>query len=155
QPADVPLFTAQCVAVIVPRPLKALDYAVPPGMSLQRGDIVEVPLGKSGTCLGVVWGEGEGALDVMRLKAGAHKFDVPPLNERLLRFVAWVANYVISTPGGVIDLVLRVPEALEPEKPRVAFRRSAMPVGKLTEARKRVLEVAEDGMARRVSEFVE
>jgi primosomal protein N' (replication factor Y) len=135
--------------------LKALDYAVPQDMSLQRGDIVEVPLGKSGTCLGVVWGEGEGGLDALKLKAVAHKFDVPPLNERLLRLVAWVANYVVSTPGGVIDLVLRVPDALEPEKPRVAFRRTTLQVGKITDARRRVLEVAEDGMARRVSEFVE
>ena len=141
--------------MVVPRPLKALDYRVPDGMTLNRGDIVEVPLGKTGTCLGVVWGEGEGGLDEAKLKAVAHRFEVRPLKEELLRFIAWVANYVVSQPGAVIDLVLRVPDALEPEKPRVAFRRSSREVAKLTDARRRVLEVADDGMARRVSEFVE
>ncbi len=141
--------------MVVPRPLKALDYRVPDGMTLKRGDIVEVPLGKSSTCLGVVWGSGEGGLDEARMKAVAHRFDVVPLKEELLRFVAWVASYVVATPGAVIDLVLRVPDALEPEKPRVAFRRSTRDVAKLTDARRRVLEVAADGLARRVGEFAE
>src|SRR5260221_186578 len=140
QPAQAQLFTAQTsVSVVVPRPLKALDYRVPDGMTLKRGDIVEVPLGKSSTCLGVVWGMGEGGLDEARLKTVAHRFDVRPLKEDLLRFIAWVANYVVATPGGVIDLVLRVPDALEPERPSVAFRRAGREVAKLTDARRRVL----------------
>src|SRR5664279_1950142 len=94
QPAPAQQFTAQSsVAVVVPRPLKPLDYLVPDGMTLERGDIVEVPLGKSSTTLGVVWGAGEGALDHARLKTVAHHFDVPPLRPELLRFMAWVANY--------------------------------------------------------------
>src|ERR1700682_2287073 len=156
QPAQAQLFTAQTsVSVVVPRSLKALDYRVPDGMTLKRGDIVEVPLGKSSTCLGVVWGVGEGGLNEARLKTVAHRFDVRPLKEELLRFIAWVANYVVATPGAVIDLVLRVPDALEPEKPRVAFRRSTREVAKLTDARRRVLEVADDGLARRVGELAE
>src|SRR5882672_4680544 len=148
QLAPAEQFTAQSsVAVVVPRPLKALDYRVPDGMTLKRGDIVEVPLGKSGTCLGVVWGAGEGSLDETRLKAVAHHFGVPPLKEELLKLMTWVANYVVAPVGSVIDLVLRVPDALEPEKPRFAFRRSSLEVRpyKLTDARKRVLEIAEDG----------
>ncbi|MFN9543286.1 MAG: primosomal protein N', partial [Alphaproteobacteria bacterium] len=75
-----PLFPAPVdgatVGVIVPRPLKGpLDYRVPAGMQLARGDIVEVPLGRSGASLGIVWGPAEGKLPPERLKPVARRFD--------------------------------------------------------------------------------
>ncbi|MEQ1866042.1 MAG: primosomal protein N', partial [Micropepsaceae bacterium] len=144
------------VGVLVPRPLKgALDYRVPEGMHLARGDIVEVPLGRSGTSLGVVWGPGEGKFEPARLKTIERRFDVPPLNESLLRFVTWVANYVLSPPGAILDLVLRVPEALEPERERKAIRLGAHELPKPTAARARVLEIAADGLARKLGELAE
>ena len=144
------------VGVVVPRPLKgALDYRVPPGMQLARGDIVEVPLGRNGTSLGVVWGPGEGAFARERLKDVARKFDTPALPESLLQLVEWVANYVIAPVGDVINLVLRSPDALEPERDLKAYRLGAHQPEKLTSARARVLDVAADGLARRLSELTE
>ena len=144
------------VGVLVPRPLKgALDYRVPDGMRLARGDIVEVPLGRSGTSLGVVWGPGEGKFELARLKTVERRFDVPPLNESLMRFVTWVANYVLSPPGAILDLVLRVPEALEPERERKAIRLGAQELPKPTAARARVLAIAADGLARKLGELAE
>src|SRR5262245_20955937 len=113
----------EVVGIVVPRPLKgALDYRVPPGMTLARGDIVAVPLGRgSDRSLGIVWGPGEGTYERSRLKEVEHRYDVPPLKEELLRFLAWVANYVVAPVGDVINLVLRVPDALEPERERKAI----------------------------------
>jgi primosomal protein N' (replication factor Y) (superfamily II helicase) len=144
------------VGIIVPRPLKgALDYRVPEGLRLARGDIVEVPLGHSGTSLGVVWGPGEGKFALEKLKTVERRFDVPPLGEPLLRFVMWVANYVLSPPGSILDLVLRMPDALEPERERKAIRLGAHELVKPTPARARVLEIAADGLARKLSELAE
>ncbi|MEQ1753433.1 MAG: primosomal protein N' [Micropepsaceae bacterium] len=161
QPEAEPLFPelpvdGETVGVIVPRPLKgALDYRVPPGMQLARGDIVEVPLGKSGASLGIVWGPGEGKFARDRLKEVSRKFEVPPLRESLLAFVEWVANYVIASTGEVANLILRSPDALEPEPERKAIRLGPHQPEKLTSARARVLEVAADGLARRASELAE
>ena len=48
QPDSPAPVDGETVGVIVPRPLKGpLDYRVPEGMQLARGDIVEVPLGRS------------------------------------------------------------------------------------------------------------
>ena len=144
------------VGVIVPRPLKgALDYRVPAEMQLSRGDIVEVPLGKNGTSLGIVWGPGEGRFARDRLKEVSKKFEVPPLRENLLVFVDWVANYVVAPIGEIANLILRAPDALEPEPERKAIRLGVHQLQKLTPARARVLEIAADGLARRVSELAE
>jgi len=128
----------ETVGVIVPRPLRgALDYRVPAGMKLARGDIVEVPLGRSGMSLGIVWGPGEGVLPRERLKDVVRKFDVPPLQENLLAFVEWVANYVVASIGEVANLILRAPDALEPEPERKAIRLGPHQPAKLTPARAR------------------
>ena len=154
--ANVPV-EGETVGVVVPRPLKGpLDYRVPPGMKLARGNIVVVPLGRGGDrALGIVWGPGEGTFERSRLKEIEHAYDVPPLKEELLRFLTWVANYVVAPIGDVISLVLRAPEALEPERERKAIRLGAHPPQKLTDARARVLEVASDGMARSLKELAQ
>lgn len=144
------------VAVVVPRPLKgALDYRVPSGIQLSRGDIVEVPLGRSGKSLGIVWGPAQGGFARERLKEVTRRFDVPPLNGKLLAFVEWVANYVVASTGEVVNLILRSPDALEPERERKAIRLGPHQPAKLTPARARVLEVAADGLARRLQELSE
>ncbi len=142
------------VGVIVPRPLKGpLDYRVPEGMHLARGDIVEVPLGRSGSSLGIVWGKAEGTLPPEKLKTVIRRFDTPPLRENLLVFTEWVANYILASVGEVANMILRAPDALEPEPDRKAIRLGAHVPQKLTQARERVLAVAADGMARRLREL--
>ena len=74
-------------------------------------------------------------------------FDAPPLPEALIRFVDWVADYTLAPRGMVLRMVLRSPEALEPEKPMVGVRLAGPPPERLTAARKRVLDAAADGLA--------
>ncbi len=42
--------------------------------------------------------------------------DAPPLNETLIDFVDWVADYTLYPAGAVLRMVISVPAALEPPK---------------------------------------
>lgn len=143
------------VGVLLPRPLKgAYDYVVPEGLRLARGDVVEVPLGRTRD-IGVVWGPGTGEAEETKLKGVLHRFDVPSLPDELLTFVDWVADYTVSPPGDVLSLVLRVPAALEPPVPRLAYIRGTMTPERMTPARMRVLEIAAEGLPRSVADLAE
>ncbi|WP_448190126.1 primosomal protein N' [Azospirillum sp. sgz301742] len=146
------------VSVLLPLPLReAYDYRVPPGLALQPGDYVEVPLGPR-RVIGVVWGEGAGAVESGRLKAVVRRFDVPPMPEVERRFIDWVAGYTMTMPGMVLKMAVSVPAALEPPRPTIAYHRSggeAPPGFKMTEARKRVLALLDDGPPRTAAELAD
>ena len=128
------------VAVLIPLALPGpYDYAVPDGMALQPGDIVRVPLGPR-KVYGVVWGEGEGATPVAKIKPVVDKCDVPPIPEELRAFVDWVAAYVMAPQGAVLRQLMRVPAAFEPAKPLIAYRAGATRPDRMTPARVRVFE---------------
>jgi primosomal protein N' (replication factor Y) len=74
-------------------------------------------------------------------------FDVPPLSEELMRTVEWVARYTLAAPGMVLRSVLRSTEALEPERPISAYRRTGHEPERMTPARERVLDLLMDGEA--------
>ena len=122
------------------------SYRVPREMAVVRGSIVAVPLGPRMT-LGVVWGAPKDMVAHNRLKDIAHAYDVPPLSEELLKLVDWVARYTLAAPGLVLRSVLRSSEALEPERPVIAYRRTGYAPKRLTDARARVLDMLEDGAA--------
>lgn len=138
--------------VLLPLPLEAAyDYRVPEGMSIEPGDILEVPLGQR-RVIGVAW---DAALDEPevpdeRLKPILEKLPAPPLPEKQRRFVEWVARYTMTAPGLVLRMVIPVAAALRPERPQRALRLapSLPPELKLTPARQRVLQAAADGLAR-------
>lgn len=142
------------VSVQTVRPLPAFDYLVPSGRRLTRGDVVQVPLGRAGLTLGVVLGPGKGDVPLEKCKPVAHRYDLA-LPETSLAFAQWVANYVLTPLGSVLDMVLRVPAALEPEADRIAYRASGDSVAKLTAARKKVMDAAQDGLARSASDWAE
>ena len=73
----------------------------------------------------------------------------------LCDFVDWVAHYTLTPPGLVLAMALRAREAFEPETMRTAYVRGARLPKRLTPARTRVLDIAEDGLARSVSAFAE
>ncbi len=146
------------VRVLLPLPLaEAYDYRLPDGMEAAPGDCVLVPLG-SREVIGVVWGAGSGDVDESRLKAVIRRFDVAPLSGVAREFIDWVARYVMSPPGAVLRMTLRVPSALEPPKPVIAYRRSddwdpgAL---RITPARQRVLDLLADGPPRTARELAE
>ncbi|WP_238474792.1 primosomal protein N' [Azospirillum cavernae] len=147
------------VAVLLPLPLReAYDYRVPDGMTLNHGDFVEVPLGPR-RVIGVVWGSGAGVVEARRLKPVVRRFDVPPMTAVARRFVEWVAAYTMTLPGFVLRMAVSVPAALEPPKPILAYLKRpdalAPPGFKMTDARRRVLALLEDGPPRMPGELAE
>jgi primosomal protein N' (replication factor Y) len=122
------------------------SYRVKPGMRVTRGSIVAVPLVGRLT-LGVVWGPPADSVAHNRLKDIEIAYDVTPLSEELLRTVDWVARYTLATPGLVLRSVLRSSEALEPERPVTAFRRTGFEPERMTPARYRVMDTLADDLA--------
>jgi primosomal protein N' (replication factor Y) len=114
--------------------------------AIEPGTLVVVPLGPR-QVIGAVWPGAPDSVDPAKLREVAHVFDVPPLTPSLMRFVDWVADYTLAPRGMVLRMVLRAPGALEPERPVAGVRLAGPPPERMTAARRRVLEVAADGLA--------
>ncbi|MDR7034284.1 primosomal protein N' [Mesorhizobium sp. BE184] len=133
--------------VLVPMPAeRPYTYAVPAGMRVVPGSIVRVPLGPR-LVAGIVWDGKVEELDSKRLRPIDHVFDCPPISASMRRFVDWVAQYTLSAPGMVARMLLRAPEAFDPEPWIEGIQRTLAEPDRMTAARQRVLEVAEGGMA--------
>src|SRR5690606_9022222 len=59
----------------------------------------------------------------------------------------WVASYTLTPPGLVARMLLRAPAAFDPEPPVEGLRATGCQPERLTDARRRVMELAGDGMA--------
>ena len=135
------------VPVLVPMPAeRPYTYAVPSGMRVEPGAIVRVPLGPRQVA-GVVWDGDIERIEAKRLRAIEQVFDCPPINEATRRFVDWVARYTLSAPGMVARMLLRAPEAFDPEPWIEGLQRTKAAPDRMTAARQRVLETAADGLA--------
>ncbi|MCB9946936.1 MAG: primosomal protein N' [Rhodospirillaceae bacterium] len=137
-------------AVLLPLPLAgAYDYALPAGLAVADGDYVIVPLGNR-EVMGVVWGQGDGAVDDSRLRPVAMRLDLPPLPAVSRRFVDWVAAYTMVPPGAVLRMTMSVSAALEPPRAVTAYTLAdPMPEAQtLSPARHRVLAVLAEGPPR-------
>jgi primosomal protein N' (replication factor Y) len=130
------------VPVLVPMPAeRAYSYAVPEGMHVEPGSIVQVPLGPR-LVGAVVWdGPGE-SVDSKKLRPITHVFDCPPLDEQARRFVDWVSAYTLTAPGLVARMFLRAPAAFDPEPPLPGLRFTGETPDRLTDARRRVMDLA-------------
>ncbi|MBC6405546.1 MAG: primosomal protein N' [Rhodospirillales bacterium] len=146
-------------AVLLPLPLAgAFDYLVPPGLELEEGAVVQVPLGGRDS-LGVVWGPG-GEGTAKRLKAVRARLGETAIPEISRRFVEWVADYVMAPPGAVLRMLLSSSGLSQAEKPRRAWRLAKEGAARaealrMTDARRRLLALAEDGLARSLTAFAE
>src|SRR5258707_9723754 len=142
------------VDVLIPVALDhAYSYRVPDGLELAPGDLVRVPLGTR-ECTGVVWADNptpNPRLD-NRLKDVAAKLDIPPLRPELRKFVDWVSAYTLSSRGMVARMALRMGEHLGPERLQVGIRLAGPPPERLTAARRAVLCLLADGLARSKAE---
>ncbi len=140
------LFARRVVPVLVPMPApKAYSYAVPEGMVVEPGSIVQVPLGPR-QVLGVVWdGAEDDAVDPKKLKAITKAFECPPLAKDMRTFLDWVATYTVSPPGLVARMALRAPAAFDPEPMVEGLRLTDMRPERLTSARERVIAAADNG----------
>lgn len=134
------------VSVLLPLAVDGpYTYRVPNGVTLSPGDIVRVPLGPR-EIIGAVWDDvPDGSVGHNRLRPVAHRYDAPPLDPTIRKFVDWVANYTLTPRGMVLRMVLRAPGALEAEHDIEAVMLSGKPPERMTDARRRVLEQAGDG----------
>jgi len=140
------LFARRVVPVLVPMPApKPYSYAVPEGMAVQPGSIVQVPLGPR-QVLGVVWdGTDDGSVDPKKLKSITRAFDCPPLAKDMRTFLDWVATYTVSPPGLVARMALRAPAAFDPEPMIQGLRLTETRPERMTPARERVITTADNG----------
>ncbi len=140
--AKVPPVT-RTVPVLVPMPApRPYSYAVPEGMAVEPGSIVQVPLGPR-QVIGVVWDGGDdNGVDPKKLRPITRVFDCPPLAKEMRDFIDWVATYTLSPPGHVARMALRVPAAFDPEPMVEGLKFVGGAPERLTPARSRVLEMA-------------
>lgn len=140
------LFARRVVPVLVPMPApKAYSYAVPEGMAVEPGSIVQVPLGPR-QVVGVVWdGADDGSVDPKKLKSITQVFDCPPLAKDMRAFLDWVASYTVSPPGLVARMALRAPVAFDPEPMIEGLRLTDNRPERMTPARERVIATADNG----------
>ena len=141
--------------VLLPLPLAGpYDYKLPPGVNASRGTVVSAPLGNRES-LGVVWGNAEGTVGDNRLKIAEPLEGSPRLPASLCDFIDWVAAYTLNPPGAILAMALRSRGAFEPEARRIAYVKGETVPARMSESRKRVLAVAEDGLARSVPGLAE
>ncbi|TVQ84671.1 MAG: primosomal protein N' [Micavibrio sp.] len=147
-------------AVLLPLPVeKSYDYLVPDGMTLKSGDFVEVPFGPrrvTGIVQTVAPQDGD-APPAFKMKNVLRKIETaPPLTGAMLKFLDWVAQYTLSPPGLVLKMALSAPEALTPEQPEILYKKPQQtPQKKLTEKRKKILDILEGGAALSAAELAE
>ncbi|MCF6368832.1 primosomal protein N' [Rhizobium halophilum] len=131
----------QVVPVLVPLPAPGpYSYAMPEGMYVEAGSVVQVPLGPR-QVIGVVWdGDNDESVDPKKLRPITLAFDCPPLSAEMRRFIEWVASYTLSPPGLVARMAIRAPAALEPEPMIEGLRYVGGQPERMTPARTRVLQ---------------
>jgi primosomal protein N' (replication factor Y) len=134
-------------AVLVPMPAeRPYTYAVPDGMQVEPGSIVRVPLGPREVA-GVVWDADAGTVDPKKLRPITRAFDCPPLSKDMRRFIDWVADYTLSPPGLAARMALRAPAAFDPEPWIEGLKPTGNAPDRMTDARRRVMELVGDGFA--------
>ncbi len=134
--------------VLIPLALDtAYSYAVPPGLDLAEGDVVQIPLGPRET-VGVVWGV-EDRASGGNLRPVSGQVDVAPVPEPLRQLVDWLARYTLAPKGSALAMALRIPdESARSETMRVGVRSAGRAPARATTARSKVLAVAADGEVR-------
>ncbi|MDB5590893.1 primosomal protein N' [Enterovirga sp.] len=134
---------ATVAEILIPLALdQTYSYAVPDGIPLAPGDVVQVPLGPRSR-VGVVWSLRPGA--PANLKLVEARLPVAPLAPALRKLVDWLSWYTLAPKGSALGLVLRVPGEA-PEVSRVGVRLAGPPPARMTPARTRVLQAAEGGL---------
>lgn len=97
--------TESIFKVAVEAPLKdSLSYLAPSELKLQRGQSVEVPLGKR-RIQGVVLGPGQNSTEFSLKEIFQAVEDRPVLSESFLRWTEWLSNYYLHPHGKILESV--------------------------------------------------
>ncbi len=133
----------ELVGVLTTQPLdRLLDYKAPEG-GCWLGAFVEVPLGPR-KVLGVVWGAGQGNFDPAKVRSVNRVLDAAPMREEMRNFLGRVAEYTLSPMPAMLRLATRAPGLGDAPSMRKVYRLGADAPERLTDARKRVIEVLRD-----------
>ena len=144
------------VGVLTTQPLdRLLDYKSPPG-GCAPGDHVEVPLGPR-KVHGVVWGPGAGGFDPAKVRAVSRVLDITPMREEMRQFLGRAADYTLTPMPAMLRLATRAPGLTDAPAARKIYRPGATRPERMTDARRRVLEVLDDhgGLAFTLGELSE
>ena len=112
--------TSRIADVLIPLALDtAYSYAVPDGLALEEGDVVQVPLANREVA-GVVWGlrEGQGG----NLKTVTGVIEAPNLSPRMRKFLDWIAWYTLAPKGSALAMGLKIPDHDRQEVARVGVK---------------------------------
>jgi len=135
--------TGELVGVLTTQPLdRLLDYRAPEG-GCHLGAYVEVPLGPRKVA-GVVWGPGKGDFDLSRIRAVDRVLDAAPMRDEMREFLTRVADYTLTPMSAMLRLATRAPGLGDPPSMRKVYRLGDGAPERLTDARRRVLEVMHD-----------
>ncbi|MEE1610703.1 primosomal protein N' [Microvirga sp. CF3016] len=143
--------TSRIADVLIPLALDtAYSYAVPDGLALEEGDVVQVPLSNREVA-GVVWGlrDGQGG----NLKKVTGVIEAPNLSPKMRKFLDWIAWYTLAPKGSALAMGLKIPDPDRQEVARVGVRLAGALPKRMTPARQKVVEIAQDGIVRLKSEL--
>ena len=143
--AEAPGFFAEgeLVGVLTTQPLdRLLDYRAPEG-GCHPGAFVEVPLGPR-KVLGVVWEPGKGDFDASKIRSVIRVLDVAPMREELQAFLERAGDYTLTSMPAMLRLATRAPGLGDPPSMRKVYRLGDAEPERMTDARRRVLEVLRD-----------
>ncbi len=134
---------ARVPVLLVGLRLGPFDYAVPEGMELAPGDLVEVPLGAR-RAVGIVWDGAPGGIGSGRLKPVRQRLSIPPVARPLRRLVDWIADYYVAAPGEVARMLLPAVAfaPARPEAPVLAVDPAASLSGLRLERQRALAEAA-------------
>lgn len=111
------------VGILLPLPFNQ-PFTYKSAEPLQIGQLVEVPFGRDKQ-IGVVY-ELNPVCDLPeeKIKSIVKCFDFPPLSEKLLKFLGWVAKYNMAPLGLVFKMAVSVKAAFEPSPLTVLYKLS-------------------------------
>lgn len=146
----------ELVAVLTAQPIdRFLDYKAPEG-GCHLGAFVEVPLGPR-KVLGVVWREGAGDYDYVKIRPVIRVLDVAPMRDEMKQFLTRTADYTLTPMSAMLRLATRAPGLGDAPSMRKVYRLGDSAPDRITDARTKVLEVLRDygGLAFTLGELTE
>ena len=146
----------ELVAVLTAQPIdRFLDYKAPEG-GCHLGAFVEVPLGPR-KVLGVVWREGAGDYDYVKIRPVIRVLDVAPMRDEMKQFLTRTADYTLTPMSAMLRLATRAPGLGDAPSMRKVYRLGDSAPDRITDARTKVLEVLRDygGLAFTLGELAE
>ena len=133
----------ELVSVLTTEPLdRMLDYKAPEG-GVHLGAYVQVPLGPR-QVIGVVWGKGRGGFDLKKARSVHRVLDVAPMRGEMRSFLEKCAGYTLTPLSQMLRLATRAPGLANPPSMQKVYRKGAVEPERMTDARRRVLQVFDD-----------